>query len=98
MLDRPPTPAATIKAARQTALDQGLQYVYTGNIYDPGGQATHCPSCGTTVIGRDGYRLTSWRIDSGGSCADCGGRIAGAFEARPGSWGPRRAPVRLGET
>jgi pyruvate formate lyase activating enzyme len=47
------------------------------------------------VIGRDGYRITSWNLE-GGACAACGTTIAGAFDAKPGSWGSRRLPVHLG--
>lgn len=32
MLDLPPTPVQTLRAARQIALDEGLQYVYLGNV------------------------------------------------------------------
>ncbi|MCA9991438.1 MAG: hypothetical protein KDE29_10580, partial [Anaerolineales bacterium] len=28
-------------------------------------------------------------------CQRCGARCAGVFEPRPGTWGPRRQPVRL---
>ncbi|PKQ17725.1 MAG: AmmeMemoRadiSam system radical SAM enzyme, partial [Actinobacteria bacterium HGW-Actinobacteria-8] len=42
MLDVPPTPRATLRAARATALDSGLHFVYTGNMHDPGGETTSC--------------------------------------------------------
>ncbi len=32
MLNLPPTPVQTLRAARQIALDEGLQYVYLGNV------------------------------------------------------------------
>jgi pyruvate formate lyase activating enzyme len=95
LLDRPPTPPATLARARRQAMAHGLRYVYTGNVRDAEGGATCCPACGETVIGRDGYELTAWRLDGAGRCARCGTPIAGRFEARPGSWGARRRPVRL---
>ena len=49
------------------------------------------------VHGRDWYRITRWRPDPDGRCAGCGTKIAGVFEPRPGTWGPRRAPVRIAE-
>jgi pyruvate formate lyase activating enzyme len=98
MLDRPPTPPGTIVAARRVARREGLLHVYTGNVHDPAGQSTRCADCGVTVIGRDGYRLTSWGLDAAGCCADCGLRLPGVFEEYPGEWGSRRAPVRLGES
>lgn len=95
MLEHPPTPPKTLSRARAIAIGNGLRYVYTGNVRDPLGQSTFCPSCNKIVIGRDGYRITAWRLDEKGNCAACGGEIAGRFEATPGEWGARRLPVRL---
>ena len=54
MLDRPPTPAATLTRARRIALDNGVRYAYTGNVHDPAGQSTFCHQCGAL---RDRARL-----------------------------------------
>src|SRR4249920_3604111 len=59
-----PTPAKTLRMARQIAMNTGIQYVYTGNVHDPAGQATHCHACGAMVIGRDGYDITSWKLSA----------------------------------
>ncbi|MDP2956783.1 MAG: AmmeMemoRadiSam system radical SAM enzyme [Longimicrobiales bacterium] len=96
MLGTPATPPATLRRARAVALANGLRYVYTGNVYDPEGQTTWCHGCGARLIGRDGYTLTGWGLTFEGRCAACGARCAGVFEARPGDWGARRLPVRLG--
>ena len=93
-MDRPPTPAATVRRARAIARDVGLWFVYTGNIVDPEGGWTSCPGCGARVIGRDGYRITSWALRDG-ACATCGRPIPGRFDVAPGAWGARRQPVRL---
>jgi pyruvate formate lyase activating enzyme len=95
MRDRPPTPPSTLSRAREIALGEGLHFVYTGNVHDPGGQSTFCPSCGALVIERDGYTLGEWHLTSGGHCAACGTPVAGVFGAEPGTWGARRLPVRL---
>ncbi len=95
VLDRPPTPAATLRRAREQALAAGLRYVYMGNVHDPAGQSTRCPGCGEVVIGRDGYDIEAWRLDDSGRCAACGGAVAGRFAGRPGTWGTRRMPVRI---
>ncbi|MBI5510772.1 MAG: AmmeMemoRadiSam system radical SAM enzyme [Deltaproteobacteria bacterium] len=94
LLDRPPTPAATLSRARTQAKGAGLRYVYTGNVHDPEGQSTRCPSCAALVIGRDGYDVGTWGLKHG-ACAACGTEIAGRFDALPGTWGSRRLPVRL---
>lgn len=78
MLDRPGTPPATLTRARETALDVGLRYVYTGNVHDPDGQATFCPGCGVAVIERDWHAVRKVRM-RGDGCAECGMKIAGRF-------------------
>lgn len=95
MRDRPPTPFATLKRARQIALGHGLRYVYTGNVRDLEGGSTWCHSCGAKLIGRDGYDIGHWGLTPEGRCGQCGERCAGVFDAAPGDWGSRRAVVRL---
>lgn len=95
MLDKPHTPPETLTASRKVALDNGLRYVYTGNVHDSTGGSTWCPGCNKRLIERDWYQLGEWNLDAQGCCAHCGTWIAGMFEARPGSWGPRRQPIRL---
>ena len=95
LVDRPPTPAATLRRAREIALANGLRHVYTGNVRDLSGGETRCAACGERLIGRDGYRLTAWRLDAAGRCERCGAPCAGRFAPTPGSWGERRLPVRL---
>ncbi len=96
MLDVPPTPPETLTRARAIAMENGLRYVYTGNVHDESGGSTYCPSCGARVIGRDWYRITEWRLSPDGRCAKCGTAIAGIFSGPPGDWGARRRPVRIG--
>lgn len=69
-LHLPPTPAATMEQAWQTAR-QYLDYVYLGNM-DGKGTATYCPACGGKVIDRVCQRnfLT---VDK--KCPQCGGEI-----------------------
>ena len=95
MLDAPPTPPDTVRRAREQGLRAGLRHVYTGNIRDEDGQSTRCPGCGEVLIGRDGYRITRWRLDAGGRCPSCATTLAGRFLAQPGRWGARRQPVAL---
>ncbi|MFH0795183.1 MAG: AmmeMemoRadiSam system radical SAM enzyme [bacterium] len=78
MMDTPPTPAATLKRAREQALGLGLKYVYVGNVHDSNGQNTYCPGCGETLISRDWYQVRVLAM-KGGACAHCGAKIAGYF-------------------
>lgn len=95
MQDVPPTPPATLIRARSQALAAGLRYVYTGNIWNPAGEATACAACGELLIERDRYRLGRWNLDQAGRCVRCGTALPGRFDPRPGRWGPRCVPVAL---
>ncbi len=95
MLDKPPTPPATLKRAREIALSKGLKYVYTGNVHDPEGSSTYCPNCGDLLIERDWYHLGVYHLKNRNQCAKCGSVCAGYFDERPGDWGAKRLPVRL---
>jgi pyruvate formate lyase activating enzyme len=95
MRDLPRTPKATLEAARKIAMENGLRYVYIGNVRDEAGQSTYCHACGARLIGRDGYDITAWALTPEGRCVDCGAACGGVFDERPGNWGSRRAPLRL---
>ena len=94
MRDRPHTPPATLRRAREIGLGNGLRYVYTGNVHDRGGQSTYCHACGELLVERDWYELGAWNL-ADSLCATCGEPCAGVFETRPGTWGSRRLPVRI---
>jgi len=76
--NRPSTSPAVLLAAREAALEEGLRYVYTGNIQDAVGVSTICPSCGRSVIERDGFSIAKIKLVDG-RCANCGEKIAGRF-------------------
>ena len=95
-LDRTPTPAATLMAARNIARGVGLRHVYTGNIHDEATQSTYCHACGSRVIGRGWYEITSWNLTRDGRCKSCGTACAGVFDDPPGSWGEHRRPLLIG--
>ncbi len=95
MLDKPPTPPATLSRARRIARKNGVRYAYTGNVHDMEGGSTYCHQCGQRVIGRDWYVLSEWRLTPDGHCQFCGAACAGVFTGSPGTWGAKRLPVRL---
>ncbi|MFQ5955809.1 MAG: AmmeMemoRadiSam system radical SAM enzyme [Kiloniellales bacterium] len=95
MLDKPPTPPATLSMARRIAIQNGVRYAYTGNVHDKAGGSTYCHGCGATLIGRDWYELSDWGLSDEGHCRACGARCAGVFDGPPGRWGRRRQPIRL---
>ncbi len=73
--DRPPTEPATLYRARRIGLEEGLNYVYTGNIADTKSASTYCPSCGTLVIERRGGLIKN--VSKNGKCPECGASIPG---------------------
>ena len=95
MFDVPPTPPETLTRARRLALENGLRYVYTGNVHDVEGGSTRCHGCGQVVIERDWYALGAYRLSDDGRCLACGTRIPGVFAGPRGAWGRRRLPVRI---
>ena len=90
------TPAATLTRARRIALENGLRYVYTGNVHDKVGSSTWCHNCGELLIERDWYLLGHWGLDAG-RCASCATALPGYFLDCPGDFGARRVPVRLAD-
>ncbi len=98
MTDLPPTPAATLTRARKIAMDEGLRYVYTGNVHDTEGGTTFCPGCGTALIVRDWHRIESYTLTPDGKCPRCSAAIPGRFEEFHASrqFGRRRIPVAIG--
>jgi pyruvate formate lyase activating enzyme len=95
MLDKAPTPPATLTRARDIAVKNGLRYAYTGNVHDEAGDSTYCHNCGEKLIGRDWYVLSDWNLTDDGRCSFCDVACAGVFDGAPGKWGPRRLPVFL---
>ena len=93
MLDHPDTPMETLREARRIARDNGLRFVYTGNISDPSGQTTYCPGCGLAIICRDGYQITGWALDKSGRCQACATACPGVLEPEPGQFGTRPLPL-----
>jgi pyruvate formate lyase activating enzyme len=82
MKDVPATPVATLRRARETAMEAGLKFVYTGNVVDDTGSSTWCPSCGSLLIERLGYQVGRINLnidDRDATCRSCKIKIPGRF-------------------
>ncbi|MCK4839456.1 MAG: AmmeMemoRadiSam system radical SAM enzyme [Desulfobulbaceae bacterium] len=79
MTDRPATPTATIKKAREIGLTTGLKHVYTGNMLDLEGESTYCANCGATLIARTGFSAKITDLKNG-ICKNCKTALAGIFK------------------
>lgn len=70
---RPPTQRTTLEIAYRIGREK-LDYVYVGNIFIDGTDATYCPGCGRAVIKRSHFSAASISLD-GNKCAFCGNKI-----------------------
>ena len=74
-----PTPVTTIHRAAQIGKEEGLRYIYAGNVPGDAGENTLCHMCGHLLIGRYGYQIE--RIDLVGvQCPQCKTVLAGIFQ------------------
>jgi len=74
----PPTPLPTLEKARAAALEEGLHYVYIGNIPGHEAENTFCPKCKNMVIRRVGYDVQKIELSSG-RCRFCRQPIPGIW-------------------
>ncbi|MFQ5979102.1 MAG: AmmeMemoRadiSam system radical SAM enzyme [Candidatus Heimdallarchaeota archaeon] len=75
MNDLASTPIATVHRAREIAGEEGLHYVYVGNIAD-GGNNTVCPNCRSLLLKRVGFSTDIKGFDINNStCKKCGTSI-----------------------
>ncbi|MBF0553607.1 MAG: AmmeMemoRadiSam system radical SAM enzyme [Nitrospirae bacterium] len=79
ILDRPATPADTLKRAYRIGIDAGLKYVYEGNVPGSSGENTYCPSCKELLIERYGFSI-SRNLLKEGKCPKCEGTIDGIWQ------------------
>ncbi|MBA3046064.1 MAG: AmmeMemoRadiSam system radical SAM enzyme [Candidatus Thermoplasmatota archaeon] len=65
------TPMETLKIAHHTAREEGLRFVYLGNVAHCDEENTYCPKCGTLALERTGLRLVR-NLSREGKCGKCG--------------------------
>ena len=66
------TSVGTLDRAREIGLEEGLKYVYVGNIPGHKGENTYCPNCGSLLIERIGLSMKYRQIDKlANSCSVC---------------------------
>ncbi len=95
MMDLPPTPPETLSRARTIAQQEGLQYVYTGNVFDTEGGTTYCTGCKTPLIVRDWHRIVRYHVTQDGHCPNCATPLAGKFVQFTHPFGNRRIPIAI---
>jgi pyruvate formate lyase activating enzyme len=70
----PPTPLAALERAWRIGKEEGLEYVYLGNVSGHRLENTYCPDCGQLLIERCGLSVLQNNL-VGRSCPGCGEAI-----------------------
>jgi pyruvate formate lyase activating enzyme len=74
-----PTPIAKLERVRKIGMEQGLRYVYLGNVQGHPSENSYCFGCGRLIVKRLNYRIVEYQI-RGNRCRFCGEKIAGSFK------------------
>jgi len=69
------TPMKTMLSAYEIAKEEGINFVYLGNVWDEKYETTYCPNCGAELIKRSGYRIEIRNLNPDGTCKVCGRKI-----------------------
>ena len=78
-LDRlPPTPVSTLTRFRELAMQEGIRYVYLGNVPGHEGNNTYCHNCKKLLIERQGYYIPTYNL-IGNQCKFCKTVIPGVW-------------------
>lgn len=73
------TPISSILRAREVGQEEGLRYIYLGNVpQEEGAENTVCPGCGTVVIRRSGFSVVDNRLQAG-RCPNCSQFVMGRW-------------------
>ncbi|BCU67551.1 AmmeMemoRadiSam system radical SAM enzyme [Sulfolobales archaeon HS-7] len=71
----PHTPIPLLEAHYKVAKEEGLNYVYLGNVPGHPFENTYCHNCGREVIRRNGFRILSWNLTEDMRCKFCDNKI-----------------------
>lgn len=71
MSDLSPTPVQKLEEAHRIATEEGMKFVYVGNMPGHGYENTYCPKCGTLLIKRNAFSLLEYNITPKGTCPKC---------------------------
>jgi pyruvate formate lyase activating enzyme len=82
MTDPANTSAATLLRAAAIGREEGVRFVYAGNLPGSVGphENTYCPQCGTLLVERYGYHIAQYRLEAGGRCPSCSTVIPGIWD------------------
>ncbi len=69
------TPVQTLERTWKIGKEEGLKYVYVGNVPGHRYENTYCPRCGELLIKRFGFEVIKCRITPQKKCPKCGEEI-----------------------
>lgn len=78
MTHLPYTPIKTLEQARSIAMNEGLKYVYVGNVVGHPANCTYCPKCGKNLIERSHFIVLKNKVKKG-LCPFCKEKIPGIW-------------------
>jgi len=84
MLDKPYTPVDTLIKAYEIWLEEGLRYVYVGNVSLSWYETTYCPKCKEPLIQRSwvvGQNVEDLCLEEG-TCPNCWTKIPGIWRKK----------------
>lgn len=70
----PPTPSEVLEKAYKIGKEEGLKFVYVGNILGHKLESTYCPNCNEKLIERHGFNVLDYKIKDG-KCLKCKEKI-----------------------
>jgi len=73
-----PTPVSTLEKAKEWAHQEGLHYVYLGNVPGHPGENTYCHQCGRLLVKRYIFDVLENHVHQG-KCKHCQTQIPGRF-------------------
>lgn len=80
MRNFPPTSDESLTQCREIAMDNGLNYVYVGNLPGHVGNNTYCPNCQKRLIARIGFLGVTENFIVDGKCRFCDHPIPGLWD------------------
>ncbi len=90
----PPTPIKTMERFCEIGREEGLKYVYMGNVPGHDWEDTYCHNCDTRIIERRHFAIAKATITDG-RCPKCATQIPGRFQTRIDATTGQRMPVLL---
>ena len=84
----PPTPVETLEKVFKIGKEEGLKFIYVGNILGHKLENTYCPNCGKMLIERFGFDVQSINLTKNKKCPECSEKIPiiGKFVKRKNRW------------